>query len=147
MPNISSILKEEISRVARKVLRPDIEALRKSAASQRSQLTELKRRLLDIEKLIARQGKIMRPSAVKADELPERAQRFSAKGFKTNRGRLGLSAADLGRLLGVTGQTIYNWEDGKSRPSAKQMPAIAALRKLGKRQLATLLAEQVQQGG
>jgi DNA-binding XRE family transcriptional regulator len=147
MPNISSILKEEISRVARKVLRPEIEALRRSAASQRSQLTELKRRLLDLEKLIARQGKGMGPPAVKADKSPEAAQRFSAKGFKTNRKRLGVSAADLGKLLGVTGQTIYNWEDGKSKPPAKQMAASAALRRLGKRQLATLLEERVQQEG
>ena len=67
--------------------------------------------------------------------------RFSAKGFTKLRQRLGLSAAALGTLLGVTAQSVYKWEDGKARPRAAQLQAIAAVRKLGKREAAARLAE------
>ena len=67
--------------------------------------------------------------------------RFSAQGLRSMRGKLGLSAADMGRLVGVTGQSIYNWEQGKSRPRQTQVQAIAELRGIGKRQASRLLAE------
>ena len=60
--------------------------------------------------------------------------RFSAKGFATLRTRFGLSAADMGRLLGVSGQTVYNWEGRKSVPRKSQLAALAQLRGLGKRE-------------
>jgi DNA-binding XRE family transcriptional regulator len=60
--------------------------------------------------------------------------RFSAKGLASLRQRLGLSAADCGLLVGASSQSIYNWEEGKVRPRAKHLPAIAALRSLGKRE-------------
>jgi len=31
-------------------------------------------------------------------------------------------------------QTIYNWESEKTKPQRTQVPAIAALRKIGKRE-------------
>ena len=65
--------------------------------------------------------------------------RFSAKGLASHRKRLGLSAHDCGILLGASGQSIYKWEDGKARPRAKHLPAIAALRTLGKKQAEALL--------
>jgi DNA-binding XRE family transcriptional regulator len=61
-------------------------------------------------------------------------------GLASHRKRLDLSAENLGKLLGVSGQTIYHWEAGKARPRASQMPAIAALRKLGKRTALAVLA-------
>jgi DNA-binding transcriptional regulator YiaG len=39
----------------------------------------------------------------------------------------------MGALLGVSAQTVYNWEAGKARPRQQQLAAIAAVRKLGKR--------------
>src|SRR3546814_2644622 len=60
--------------------------------------------------------------------------RFVAKGLKSLRTRLGLSAEELGVLLGVSGQSVYNWESKKTVPRATQVAAIAALRGLGKRE-------------
>jgi DNA-binding transcriptional regulator YiaG len=67
--------------------------------------------------------------------------RFSAKGLASQRQRLGLAAAEMGLLLGVSAQTVYNWEAGKSRPRQQQLAAIAALRGLGKRQVKVRLTE------
>ena len=54
--------------------------------------------------------------------------------------QLGLSAADYGRLVGVSALTIYNWESGKSRPRRAQFAAIVAVRGIGKREAADRLA-------
>ena len=47
----------------------------------------------------------------------------------------------MGLLLGVSGQSIYHWEAEKSRPRQAQLQAIAALRKIGKREAKRKLAE------
>ncbi len=44
------------------------------------------------------------------------------------RKRLGLSRAELGRRLGVTGQTIANWESGKTKIPPAQQKKIARLK-------------------
>jgi transcriptional regulator with XRE-family HTH domain len=60
--------------------------------------------------------------------------RFRASGLKSHRARLGLSARDYGRLVGVSGLTIYQWEGGKARPRKEQLAKLAAVRGLGKRE-------------
>lgn len=42
--------------------------------------------------------------------------------------------------MGVSRQTIYAWERGKTRPRKSQLGAIAAVRLLGKREAAERLA-------
>jgi transcriptional regulator with XRE-family HTH domain len=45
-----------------------------------------------------------------------------------------LSAKDYGKLMGVSGLTIYNWEAGKSKPRRSQLPKIVSVRGIGKRE-------------
>lgn len=141
MPNIAITLKEEILRLARKEVRKETESLKKASAIYRSEIAALKRRLASLEK---QSGKVLRRkvgSIINADSMDDGAKiRFSAARMAKHRGKLGLSAADYGKLLGVAAQTVYNWEAGKSRPRQSQLQAIAAVRKLGKRQIKTLLA-------
>lgn len=66
--------------------------------------------------------------------------RFSAKGFAIQRQRLGLSASEMASLLGVSGQSVYHWEKGLSRPRDSQLHAISAVRKMGKREAAYRLS-------
>jgi hypothetical protein len=54
-----------------------------------------------------------------------------------------LSAADLGRLAGATGQSIYDWERGKT-PRPKQIEKLTALRGLGKREAKARLEAMVE---
>lgn len=56
------------------------------------------------------------------------------------RKKLGISAADMGKLIGVSGQSVYHWETGKTKPRASQLQAIAAVRKMRKRAVAAKLA-------
>lgn len=146
MPNIASVLKEEVLRLARKEVRNETEGLKKASAQYRSDIAGLKRRLAALEKQLSHIEKkgTSKGAPKEADEATTRT-RFSAKGLATQRQRLGLSAGDMGALLGVSAQTVYNWEAGKSRPRRQQMSGITALRAMGKRQanaqLATLKGE------
>lgn len=133
MPNIATVLKEEILRLARKELRRELEGLKKASSQYRSEIAALKRRAAALEKQAARLEKAgANPAPAREGEATEKI-RFSPKGLATHRNRLGLSAQEAGQLIGVSAQTIYNWEAGKSRPREGQLAAIAALRALGKR--------------
>ena len=141
MPNLSTILKGEITRLARKEIKAAIEPVRKANASHRKEIAELKRHVALLDR------------DLKAASKPDKAQtmdgeassgntRFSAKGLKSLRAKLGLSAADFGLLIGASGQSIYNWETGKSVPRAAQQAALASVRGLGKREAAKRLASR-----
>ncbi len=132
MPNIASVLKEEIARLSRRELRGETDALKKASGQYRSDIAALKKRVTLIEKQLKRIEKIaLSNSSEPSVPAPEVRVRFSAKRLQAQRQRLGLSAADAGFLLNVSAQTIYNWEAGKTRPGAEQITAIAALRRLG----------------
>jgi len=47
----------------------------------------------------------------------------------------------MGTLLGVSAQSIYHWETGKTKPRQSQLAAIAAVRKMGKREAMAQLAK------
>ncbi|MGH8516870.1 MAG: helix-turn-helix transcriptional regulator, partial [Panacagrimonas sp.] len=64
--------------------------------------------------------------------------RFQARGLRSLRSRLGLSAEDFGKLAGVSGQSVYNWEAEKTVPRRSQLQSLARLRGLGKRQVMKL---------
>jgi len=141
MANIASFLKAEISRIARKEIRAETQTLKKASTQYRSDIAALKRRIAEQDRLIAKLRK-SKPAVKTVEQDEEGPQlRFRADGFASLRKKLGLSAADMGKLLGVSLQTIYHWEKGQSRPRASQLQAIAEVRKLGKRGAATRLAE------
>ena len=142
MPNIASILKSEIARVARKEVRGETMGLKKAVSTGRADIAALKRRIQALEQELRRLSKASAKAAPPptADEAPSRPVRFSAKGLATQRKRLGLSAEDCGHLVGASGQSVYNWEAGAARPRPKLLPAIAALKNLGKREAAARLA-------
>lgn len=147
MSNLAAVLKTEVSRLARKQLRADTEGMKKTVAHCRSETLTLKKRVLELERLVSRLSKTATSrSQSTALSQPPPADgdasgiRFNAKGMAANRKRLGLSAADFGLLVGATGQSVYSWEAGKSKPRARSLAAIAALRGLGKKEVAARLA-------
>jgi DNA-binding transcriptional regulator YiaG len=143
MPNIATVLKSEIARVARKEVRGETQALKRATAQYRRDIAALKRRVHALEGLVKRVGKTAgKAGAPVPDEASGKAPRFSAKGLAAQRRRFGLSGQAFGALIGVTGQSVYKWEDGKTRPRAKQLQAIASLRAMGKRDAAVRLSER-----
>jgi DNA-binding transcriptional regulator YiaG len=142
MPNIATVLKDEITRLARKEIRSEIEGIKKASTQHRSEIAALKRRIATLEQQVSRLDKSAAKSAeVKASPEVGSKVRFIAKGFITLRKRLGLTAETIGSLLGVSAQTIYNWEAGNSRPREQQLVRIAVLRGMGKRDVETILKQ------
>ena len=135
MPNIATALKGEIARVARKELRADTDSLKKAVAQYRREIAALKKRLAQVEREVKRTGKRVTAKVAPAQtETPGRQLRFSPSRFAAQRKKLGLSAANFAKLLGVSSLSVYHWEAGKTRPRQAQLEAIASARNLGKRE-------------
>jgi DNA-binding transcriptional regulator YiaG len=135
MANIGALLRQEISRLSRKEARSQITTTKKASAQYRRHIASLKRQVARLERQVALlSAKVLnaRPAAPAAAE--GKRVRFVPKGLRTQRKRLGLSAADYGKLVGVTAQSVYNWERGEASPRAEQLATIASLRSMGKRE-------------
>lgn len=142
MPNIASVLKEEIQRLARKELRSETDNLKKATATARAEISALKKRAASLEKDIAHLTKRLAAAQGQGPAPREGGKvRFSAKGLASRRKKLKLSAEEFGALIGVSAQTIYNWEAGKTRPREGQIEQIVAVRSMGKRQIKAKLSE------
>ena len=136
MANLAQTLKNEISRLARKQVKQEVSALRDAATRYRSDIAELKRQVRDQQRRIAflesqESKRVKSPKAPK--EAVENA-RFSPKWLRSHREKLGLSAADYAKLVGVSTQTIYLWEREQTKPRKSQLPALVDVRKLGVRE-------------
>lgn len=141
MSNIASQLKTEVSRLARKEVRAETASLKKSVGIYRAEIAALKRRAQAMELELRRLSEAHAQAVpVEVQAQPSQKLRFTAKGLASQRRRLGLSASDVGLLVGASGQSLYNWEDGKAHPRAKHLPAIAALRTMGKKEASPRLA-------
>lgn len=139
MPNLSTILKGEITRLARKEIKAAVDPVRRANASHRKEIAELKRQVVLLQRDLTAVTKGAK-AIPDAPDRPPAKTRFSAKGLKSFRAKLGLSAAEFGLLVGASGQSIYKWETGKAVPRASQQAALATVRGLGKRGAARRLA-------
>lgn len=135
MPNVAALLKQEITRLARKEDRGAIDPLKKASAQHRRAIAALRRQIAQLQRQFATLGRRLEKGAGAAPAAPEGPKvRFVARGLRSHRARLGLSAAEYGKLVGVSAQSIYNWEQGAARPRAAQLAALVALRGIGKRE-------------
>lgn len=141
MPNIANALKAEISRLARKELRSETGSSKKAIVAYRHDIAELKRRMQSLEREVARLSHASTEVTYSPMESSAQNLRFRADGFAQHRKRLGLSAREIGILVGASPLSVYKWESGRTHPREKHLTAIAELRKMGKREAARRLAE------
>ena len=138
MPSIANALNDQIRRLSRREINRETQTTRKLTAQHRRDLAELKRQVSALTKAVAfleRQEKrrvAEQPVPVRGTATP---LRFRSDGLRSHRDRIGLSAGDYGKLLGVSGQSIHNWETRKARPRREQVAKLAAVRGLGKREV------------
>jgi len=141
MANIATLLKAEIVRVARKEVRTEIESLKKASSQHRSAIAQLRRQVVDLQKqLKAAQRRGTAAARAESSASEDIPRRFSATRLAAHRSKLGLSAAAYGKLIGMSGATLYLWEQGKSRPNPEQLKKLAAVRELGRREVQQRLA-------
>lgn len=138
MPNLMSVLKQEIRRLARSEARSETDVLKRASAQYRRDIASLKRDVSRLQKKVAflekqERGRVSQP-AQQIGEAQAGTVRFSPAWLRKHRKKLGLSAHDYAKLAGVSAQSIYHWEQEKSRPRQSQVAALAAIRSLGKRE-------------
>jgi DNA-binding transcriptional regulator YiaG len=141
MPDIASALKSEIARLARKEVRAESDSLKKASAQHRAHIAALRKKTDELERALKRASRGVATTEREDEGDTDRNLRFRAEGFAAHRKRLGLSAREMGLLLDASYLSVYKWESGQSRPRAKHLQAIAAVRQMGKREANERLQE------
>lgn len=135
MPNINSLLNEQIRRLARREIKSQTKITRRLTAQYRRDIAALKRQLTALGKTVkfleAQEKKRVgqQPAPAELEDV-----RFRADGLRTHRAKLGISAADYGKLVGVSGLSVYHWESGKAKPRRQQLAKLVGVRGIGKRE-------------
>jgi DNA-binding transcriptional regulator YiaG len=142
MANIGTMLRDEVSRLSRREVRRQLDPAKKATRQYRRQFALLKEQVAQLERKVALvTRKVLDGQQAGTTEMTPRP-RFVAKGLRSQRKRLGLSAADFGKLLGVSAQSVYNWEHEVTVPRGAQLVRLAALRGIGKREAVARLKTQ-----
>ncbi len=132
MSTLVSVLKHEITRLARKEVAAGTEVLRKANAQYRRDIAQLKRQTDALSRQVAfLEHQEKKRVSKRVPVARAEGKRFSRRGLTTHRTTVGLSGADYAKLVGVSAQTIYSWEQGKSKPRVQQLAAFLAVRDLG----------------
>lgn len=146
MPNIGAVLKQEIARLSRREIRSEVQATRKASAQYRRHIAALRRQVAALERQLAMLSRRVQKAPADSQSESGTKFRFVAKGLRSQRARLGLSADEYAKLVGVSAQSIYNWEHGHATPRPAQVAAIARLRSMGKREARTQLGSAPAKG-
>ena len=137
--SIISTLKAEIDRLAAKQAKVQIGTAQKAVAKCRREVAQLRQLLHQREREIRA---LRKAGPVQSDDDPLAGVRFSSRSVRSQRQRLSLSAADYGKLIGVTALAVHNWEQGRSRPRKAQLAALVAVRNIGRDEALRRLAER-----
>jgi len=142
MADLITPLRGEILRLARREIKAQTEALRATVSAHRKDIAALKRENAELRKLLKTEAKQHRRQPKDVTSGGTGRSRITSKGVVSLRKRLGLSAADLGKLLGVSPATIYIWESKAPTPKPEVMARLAELRTLGKKEVAKRIAAE-----
>ena len=143
MPNVAQVLREEITRLARKEVRTEYDPLRKQVRTLRQTVKGQQETIAKLEKALDKMVTLSSDTSASlyAPEEEETRARVTAASIKRHRNRLNLSQAELGTLLDVSTNTIVRWEAGTSKPRAQHRAALIKMRDLGRRDVTKMLAE------
>src|ERR1035437_6268451 len=134
MPNVNAVLPQEISRLSKRVVNISTKVTRRLVTQHRRDIAALKRQVHGLTQRLASVEKTTSKSALMPTAPPELLEkaRFRADGLRSHRAKLGLSAKNYGKLVGVAGITIYKWEARKSKPRQAQVAKLIAVRGFGR---------------
>ena len=143
MANIQQLLNDEIRRLARKETSGALKDLKAQLVELRKTVADLNRRLKALEKNASPVLEIVDECADSV-EIKEtvKAVRVTPQRITKWRTALGVNKSQYAELLGVNLLSVLRWESGKSTPREEQKRRIVALRDMGKRELAKLMAEK-----
>jgi DNA-binding transcriptional regulator YiaG len=149
MSKLEGVLKSEIVRLAKKEVRKISVPLLRDVRALRGTVSRLRKTVTALEKSTERQRRTMPAEKISLESSPEelKSARFSPRLIRTLRTHLGITQKELALLIGVTVGAIHQWESGKFRPRTDKKGMLAALRKMGRRDVKKLIQEQTGQDG
>lgn len=145
MPNYNRVFQEEVRRLARKEFKQTAVKLMKEVAALKRTITDQKRRIATLErdnKRLVRHMAARREMEIKPERTEIERARITSAQVRRVRQRLGLTQAQFAKLLGVSGQAVYQWESKEGRLRLRSGPRAAFIeaRKLGAREARRRLA-------
>jgi DNA-binding transcriptional regulator YiaG len=110
MPNIVRVMNDEIRRLAKKEAKALIVGIKKDTIRLKKDNADLKRRIAQLERDNRRLDRLADKveSQAPSPEAPKR--RLSSRNIKILRKKLKVSQAQFAKLVGVSDQSVYNWE-------------------------------------
>ncbi|MFP4057373.1 MAG: helix-turn-helix domain-containing protein [Candidatus Brocadiia bacterium] len=149
MGKMEQALRYEISRLARKEIRATCGPLGRDVRELKRTVSKLTRQVEKLQKLRSQitEQQVAEKAKLEAPDEEVRKARFSPGLIKKLRKRLGITQAEMATLIDASPATVAFWEQGRTRPTMDNRAALVALRKLGKRDVARILAEKSAQAG
>ena len=134
--SVMKSLQSEITRLARKEIKKELDPIKRVNAAQRGYIADLRREVGELQREVARLRKaagIPAPAVAEGEEV-----RFwiTGKGVVSLRKKLGLTQAQLATLAGVSTQSVVKWEKVEGKipfRSQETADAVQAVRGMGKR--------------
>ena len=144
MGKMESILKSEISRLARREIRPLVNPMRRQLRSLLREVVVLRRQTSRMVRTTSRleQAQMEHVGELSVPEPELQRARMSPGLIKKLRGKLGITQGQLAALIDASAAAVQSWEQGIARPGGTNKASIVALRKLGRRDVAKLLEDK-----
>ena len=146
MPNIAKVLREEIQRLAKKQVKADVRAIKRESVRLKKSVADLRRQVAALNHTSSELLKKITPvvTTQEIEDATEHAAKLrpTAASLKKLRARLGLTQAQFGQLLGVSGQAVVQWgsREGRVRMRQTTLAALARIQNIGKREALRRLA-------
>ena len=146
MGKVEQTLKSEITRLAKKQVRANCLPLTRDVRRLKRTVSALRKTVSVLARLGAELQAERAAERSKLAAAPEetRAARISPGLIKKLRKRLGITQGELATLIGGSMSAVGSWEYGRAKPEGHNREALVALRKLGKREVAGILAAKAE---
>jgi DNA-binding transcriptional regulator YiaG len=150
MAEYQTAFKNEVSKLVRKEIKKPLAQLKADNVKLKKNLAELRKEVAELKRAsrsIAKETKFvaqLREEKEASQESPV-VDKMRIKGsmIRRLREKLSISQAELAALLGVTGQSIYQWERKQNemlrRLRSDSKAALLEVRKMGKKQVRAML--------
>ncbi|VGO11863.1 hypothetical protein PDESU_00410 [Pontiella desulfatans] len=136
--SVMKSLQAEITRLARKEIKKELDPVKRVNAAQRGYIADLRREVGELQKEINLLKKAVPDEELEAVVEKEEAREsfwITGKGVASMRKKLSLTQVQLAKLAGVSAQSVVKWEatDGKipfrQQATADRMQAIRGMSK------------------
>jgi DNA-binding transcriptional regulator YiaG len=146
MSNIAKVFREEILRLAKRQAKAEVSAVKRESVRLKKSVAELGRQVAALNRTSGDLLKKITPvvTTKEIEDATESAAKLrpTSTSLKKLRARLGLTQAQFGQLLGVSGQAVVQWatREGRVRMRATTLAALARIQTIGKREALRRLA-------